>query len=314
MTTTATQKSPLSQLKKILYRTVSDDVNEEWYSWTFDVCLIVLITLTAVSITLESVNAYEVKYFRQFHSFEIFTITFFSIEYIIRIWTITEEPKYKHPLWGRLRYAISVKGLIDLLAILPFYLTFLPFDLRFLRLFRLLKIFKILKIVRYIKALHTIKQVFKVKREELWVSMSFVLIMLIVASTFMYYIESEAQPDKFASIPETMWWAAVTLTSVGYGDVYPITGLGKLFGGFISILGIALVGLPAAILAAGFVEELNTKQKPRQKIARNATVTIALSREEVEEIICEKMEEIYDIKKSSDVKWNNAGVTLILKG
>lgn len=148
-------------------------------------------------------------------------------------------------------------AIIDLLAILPFYLPFVGVDLRLLRMLRLLRIFRLFKIARYLKALNLMKRVFSKKKEELIIALIFTIFLLLIASTLMYYVENEVQPENFSSIPETMWWGIATLTTVGYGDIYPISGLGQILGGVIAIIGIGLFALPTGILAAGFSEELS---------------------------------------------------------
>jgi voltage-gated potassium channel len=145
--------------------------------------------------------------------------------------------------------------LVDLLAILPFYLPFLlPTDLIFLRAVRLMRLLRVLKLGRYSDAIQIFSQVVVRKKEQLVVAGFMVGILLIIASSLMYYFENEAQPDAFRSIPHAMWWAIITMTTVGYGDVYPITGMGRVLAAVIALLGIGMFAVPAGILSAGFVE------------------------------------------------------------
>ncbi len=185
---------------------------------------------------------------------ELFSITFFTIEYFLRIWVAPENKslkKHKHP---RLRYLITPFAVIDFMAILPFYLLLLfSFNLKFLLILRL---FRLLKLVRYFRALQIMVNVFKRKSQELLIAVFFTLTLLIFISFLMYYVEGPHQPDVFGSVPQTFWWGIITLTTVGYGDVVPITGWGKFFGGIIAILGIGIFALPAGILASGFSTEL----------------------------------------------------------
>lgn len=142
------------------------------------------------------------------------------------------------------------------MAILPFYLPlFMIYDLRFIRILRLLRLFRFFKLGRYLNASKVIGNVFRSKKEELVLSFVITFFLVIVASSVMYYAEHDAQPEKFSSIPETMWWSVATLTTVGYGDEYPITSLGKFLTACISILGIGMFALPAGILASGFSDE-----------------------------------------------------------
>lgn len=155
--------------------------------------------------------------------------------------------------------------LLDLFAFLPFYVPFLiKFDLRFLRIFRLFRLFRIFKLGRYSYALKTIGNVIKSKKEELLISLFVLFILLIFSSCLMYYIENEFQPDKFKNVFDAMWWSVATLTTVDYGDVYPVTYLEKLLGSFISLLGIGFFALPTGIIASGFAEEIRNKKKRKK--------------------------------------------------
>ncbi|MFL5788314.1 MAG: ion transporter [Flavisolibacter sp.] len=222
--------------------------------------IITLIILNTFAVILETVDWLYIKYKNWFIFFEVFSVTIFTIEYIIRVWTCTCIPKYSHPIKGRIKYILSPGALIDLIAILPFYLPLVyKFDLRFVRSLRLIRFIRFFKLSRYVHASRLIKEVFKLKKEELILSILLTIILIIVASSAMYFVEHDAQPDKFSSIPETMWWSVATLTTVGYGDIYPITVLGKTLTSVISILGIGMFALPAGILASGFSDQLKKK-------------------------------------------------------
>tara|TARA_B100000809_G_C14954968_1_gene465243 strand:- start:101 stop:622 length:522 start_codon:yes stop_codon:yes gene_type:complete len=158
---------------------------------------------------------------------------------------------------------LSTSGIIDLLAILPFYLPFiLPFDLRMLRLFRLLRV---LKLSRYSKSLKTISNVLKDTKSELVITIFIAFIFLILSSTLMYYFEHEAQPDKFANVGESLWWAVATLTTVGYGDIYPVTGLGKFMSGIIALIGIGFIALPTGIISSAFINRVQKNKDSENK-------------------------------------------------
>ena len=152
-------------------------------------------------------------------------------------------------------------ALVDLAAILPFYLPlFIKLDLRFVRALRLLRLFRIFKMGRYSSALQMLGRVVRAKKEEIFITALVLIMLLVVASGLMYYIEKDAQPKQFSSIPSAMWWGVATLTTVGYGDVYPVTAAGKILSAVIAILGIGLFALPTGILASGFIEELHKKE------------------------------------------------------
>lgn len=214
-----------------------------------------LIALSVTAVTLETVAPLSERYRNLFLGFEIFSVGVFTIEYGLRLWSITTVKKYSDPIFGRLRFATTAYMIIDLLAILPFFAGALLFDLRFLRALRLFRFGRVLKFSRYSSSLRTMGLVMNRKKPELIITFSATTILLFVSGSLMYFVEHQAQPEKFSNIPETLWWAVITLTTVGYGDVYPVTPLGKLLTGIIALLGIGLFALPASILASGFLEE-----------------------------------------------------------
>ncbi len=244
-------------MKKRIHHLLSVSSKTGDLSWFVDLLIITLIILSAVTIILESVESLRVRYEAAFRYFEIFSVAVFSLEYVLRVWSANVDRRYKKPITGNLKYALTPLAVIDLLAILPFYLPFTGIDLRLLRILRIFRLFRIFKIARYMGALSLILRVIRIKKEELVISLIFTLFLLLISSTLMYYVENEAQPENFSSIPGTMWWGIATLTTVGYGDVYPITMLGKFLGGMIAIIGIGLFALPTGILASGFSEELS---------------------------------------------------------
>jgi voltage-gated potassium channel len=172
------------------------------------------------------------------------------------------------PVSGRLKFVITPLALVDLFSFLPFYLTFLPIDLRFLRIFRLMALFRLFKIARYLHALDLFKRVIVERKEQLVLSFLFILFVLVIISFIMFYVENAAQPDKFSSIPSTMWWGIATLTTVGYGDMVPITDLGRFLGGIFAIAGVALLALPAGILSSGFFELLHVDREKEKEPAK----------------------------------------------
>jgi voltage-gated potassium channel len=228
---------------------------------SIELLLITLIFLNIIAIILESVKEINDEYGQFFHELEKFSIIIFTIEYGLRIWTAPENPKYPNRFSGRIRYALTTMSLIDLLSIIPFYLSlvlnFFPIDLRFIRIIRLIRLIRVLKIARYLKALNLIQAVLRERREQILLSLMFIIFLLIIVSTVMFYVEHDAQPELFSSIPATMWWGIETLTTVGYGDMIPQTTFGRILGGMIAILGIGLFALPAGILSSGLTEHLH---------------------------------------------------------
>lgn len=200
-----------------------------------------------------------------FTPFEVFSVIVFSAEYAGRILVCRMDPKYANRRYAPLRFVLSPMMLVDLAAILPFFLAFAALDLRFIRIIRLLRLFRLFKLNRYSESMQTLVEVLKAKVSDLAVSFFILFIVLIFASSLMYNAEYEAQPEVFSSIPASMWWGIITLTTIGYGDIYPVTVLGKVIGGLISILGIAVYAIPAGILASAFTDELRKKRQEKQK-------------------------------------------------
>lgn len=219
-----------------------------------DVFITLIIVVNIAVLVIDTVPDIPFYYKQQFFLLEVFTVIFFTVEYLLRIWIapVTEEySRFRRP---RLSFMLSFYGIVDLLAILPFYLNYLfGLNYYYLMVFRLFRIFKLF---RYFTALQLLGRVFKAKFQELMFALFFIVIMLIFVSFLMFYVENKAQPEVFRSIPETMWWGIITLTTVGYGDMHPITPIGKFLGGVIALMGIGLFALPAGILAGGFSSEL----------------------------------------------------------
>ncbi len=221
------------------------------------ICVIILVSVLAV--VLETVPSLDARWHRAFLLIEVATLTLFTLEYLIRLWVAVEDPRYRHPVRGRLRYALTPLALIDLLAIAPpLVLLSLGVDLRWVRLARLLRL---LRLTRFSPALGLLGSVLHAERKPLAVSFSVLLTILVFASAGIHLIEGDVQPEQFGSIPAAMWWAIATLTTVGYGDVTPVTPLGKVFAGVITLTGMGMVSLPAGIIASGFTEAVRARRE-----------------------------------------------------
>ena len=226
-----------------------------------DTTIITLIFLNVIAVVFGTVPVISDQILDQLDTFELISVVIFSIEYLLRLWACTSNARYRHPVTGRLKFIFSPIVLIDLLAIAPFYLPLLvPIDFRFFRAFRMFRLFKL---VRYSASMQTLGKVIRKSRGELLVTLFALFVLLVIASSLMYYVERDAQPDAFASIPAAMWWGIVTLTTVGYGDVYPITVMGKFLAMIIALMGIGLFALPAGILGSGFVDEIQNRKKEK---------------------------------------------------
>jgi voltage-gated potassium channel len=213
--------------------------NETRSGRIFDIFIQVLIISSLVAFTIETFPDNSPETNRLLNNFEIFCVVVFSVEYVLRIF-VAKKP---------LKYIFSFYGLVDLIAIFPFYITNV-FELTSLRVFRIFRIFRLFKLVRYNRALNRFSIAFNIIKEELILFLMLTLIFLYIASAGIYFFEREAQPEYFSSIIDSGWWAAVTLTTVGYGDVYPITGAGKIFTMFILLIGVGIITIPAGLLAS----------------------------------------------------------------
>jgi voltage-gated potassium channel len=252
-----------SRVWDLLEVTEDPETGATKWDWV-DVFLLVLILLSTLVVVLETEPGLYQQYSAFFIAFDIFTVAVFTVEYGVRMWACTADPRFSDPIRGRLRYAVSFYGVIDLLAVVPFYATLVfpvaLLDLRFLRVLRLMRFARVLKVGRYSEALDRLKAVFRAKRADLGVALVGVLVILVLASSVMFHVENAAQPEAFSSIPAAMWWGVSAMTTVGYGDIHPITPLGKLLAGGIQLLGIALFALPAGILAAGYEEDARRRR------------------------------------------------------
>ena len=224
-------------------------VGDSHWDKIINIFIIVLIILNVSAVMLETVPTIETdaslkKFFRDF---DLVSVIIFTIEYILRVWSSNHDPKYKGR-FGRLRYMVSPAALIDLIAILPFYVVAaLPFyahtnvgyDFRLVRILRLLRFFRLFRLTAYTKATRIVLNVFKSRANELMLAFILTSFLVIIASCLVYFAEHNAQPKVFTSIPDTIWWSVVTLTTVGYGDMIPITVAGKIFTVMILLSGVA---------------------------------------------------------------------------
>jgi len=250
-----------AQARRRTFELLEREIGTSRLDLAFDLFITTLIVTNVCAVMLETVVWIEEPWHSYFVGFELFSVAVFTLEYVLRLWSCTADPRYSEPVRGRLRYALSPLPLIDLLAVAPFYLEFVAFDLRFVRALRLFRLFRIFKLARYADSMRTLGRVLRSRREELLVTLFVVVVLLVFASSAMYYVEREAQPEQFSSIPASMWWGVATLTTVGYGDVYPVTPAGRLLGAAIAILGVGLFALPTGILASAFSEELQKKRR-----------------------------------------------------
>jgi voltage-gated potassium channel len=210
----------------------------------FDIFIQLLIVLSLATFSIETLPDLSTASLKLLHQLEFITVLIFSIEYVLRI--IVSEKS--------LKYIFSFYGLVDIFAILPFYLSTGGLDLRIVRSFRLMRLFRIFKLTRYSEAMKRFRDAFTQAKEELVLFFSITLIILYLSSVGIYYFEHTAQPEVFKSIFHSLWWAVSTLTTVGYGDIYPVTVGGKLFTFVILMIGLGVVAVPAGILASALTK------------------------------------------------------------
>ena len=251
----------MNRIQRRIYELLEVAHPDDTASRVTDLFLFVLIALNVVAVIIETVESVATRYATAFHYFEMFSVAVFTVEYVLRLWTCVADRRYARPLTGRLRFAGSWHAIVDVLAILPFYLPMiLPIDLRVIRALRFFRLLRFLKLSRYSESMRIFGKVLRSERSELMVALFVAGVLLVLGSSFLYLVEHEAQPDVFSSIPAAMWWGVATLTTVGYGDVYPITPLGRFLGAIVAVMGIGMFALPAGILASGFAREMGKRR------------------------------------------------------
>lgn len=275
-------------LRRRWYELLETSREEDTVSRIVDIFLVLLICLNIMAVILESVDSYKAEFYDYFNYFERFSVAVFTIEYFLRLWSIVEKHSLNQNINNtshfkqRIRYIFSPMAIVDLLSILPFYLIyFFQIDLRFLRVLRILRIFKL---TRYSESMTTLLTVLRRESDTLSAAFFVLLVIMTLAASGVYLVENKVQPEVFKSIPDAMWWAVVTLTTVGYGDVTPITPLGKLLAATIMIAGVGLVALPAGILASSFSENLDRNKSLMTKRLEQALADGIIDENEQESI------------------------------
>jgi len=255
----------MKELKQNIYYLIDGEKGNHKSDAYVDIFISILIILNVVAVFFESYENLEQQYKTILYGFELFSIVIFTTEYLLRIWTA--ELKYTTVSSGKakLKFIFSAYGLIDLVAILPFFLPLLfKVDLRILRSLRLIRLLRIFKLGRHSSSLKLIGGVLKDVKYDLAVTTFVVIILLVISSTLMFYLESDSQPEAFSNIGQSLWWAVATLTTVGYGDIYPITTGGKILSGVIALLGVGIVALPTGIISSAFVEKIQERKKGKE--------------------------------------------------
>lgn len=252
----------MENIKEKIYEVLHGDEDNEF--WHFiDIFIVILIFINIGTLIAETFSLSEnIRIYLSY--IETFSVIVFTSEYILRLWTADLIHPYMKPIKARLMYFFRFMSLVDLLAILPFFISLLPGYLKVLRGLRILRLVRLFKINRYTKSLTRIGNVIKRKSTDLLSSLLVVFLIMIIASVLMYNIENAEQPDKFNNAFSALWWSVSTFTTVGYGDICPTTTLGRILASVIAILGIGLVAVPTGIISSGFMEEAHEGDKSRK--------------------------------------------------
>ncbi len=251
------------QVKGRVHALLDGQVHDDRVAGLVQLFLAFIIVLNTVAIVLFTIPSVNEHYASLLNPLINICLLIFTFEYLLRIWSCTVSRTIRGKISDRVRYAMHLYLLIDLISILP---VFFPFIIHrhqtIIRVFRLLSIFKLGRYSRYSRSLAQIKRVLIRKREIFAIMLFFLIFVVLFSATILYLIENPVQPDKFSSIPAAMWWSVMTVTTVGYGDIYPITPLGKLIASLFTVAGVLVLALPSAILATGFIEEKSRRSEP----------------------------------------------------
>lgn len=240
---------------------ILEGVTNDKTTKAFQIFIVSLISVNVLVVIIETEESVLDEYGYLFTPFEVFSIIIFTGEYVSRLVVCKLNPKYQNSKFGIIRFVFTPMMLVDLAAILPFFLPFVVADTRIIRIIRLLRLFRLFKLARYSDPMKTLGDAVKAKSGDLAVAFFILFIVLIFASSLMYYAENEAQPEIFSSIPSSMWWGVITLTTIGYGDTYPVTVVGKIIGAGVAVIGIAVYAIPTGIMASAFTEQLRRKKE-----------------------------------------------------
>lgn len=257
-------RTMVATLRRRLYEVLERARDDDPLSAAVDIVIICAIVINAVAIVVETLPWVTPGLARALRGLEVASVALFTVEYLLRLWTARYRRPAQGGVVGALRFAVSPAGLIDLIAVIPFYLPLIGVDLRIVRVLRIARFLRLLKLSRYMRTVSLFGKVLRERRDELVITVMMTTLLLLIASVLMYYLEGDAQSDKFPNILSSLWWAVVTLTTIGYGDVVPVTGWGRLLSGLVAVMGIGLVAVPTGIVSSGFIEELAKRRNARR--------------------------------------------------
>jgi voltage-gated potassium channel len=259
------------RVKKSVYDTVVNEESKTLAHRIFYSFITILILFNIVLVAVSTIPDISTKYYIFIVGFDLFVIFVFTIEYALRIWSCNIDKRFAGR-FGRLKYARQPIILVDLLAILPFYVVyFSPLDNRYAIIGRLLRLVRIFRFGFFSRAITVLRIAIKKKAKELLVTIIFISILVVFCAYLIYYSENRAQPEVFSSIPRSIYWAFVTLSTVGYGDMTPITPFGRFFTAIVSFLGVGIIAIPAGIISSGMVEILKKKKSAEENIDKKSS-------------------------------------------
>lgn len=244
---------------KSLYLAIEEE-NKSTLSQMLQVFIYMVIFINLISLSLDTVKTLHDKYSDIFSTIEIATVSIFILELTIRYIIVGQNQKFSG-ITGRIKYTLQIFTIIDILSIIPFFLTGLGINMTFLRILRFLRIFKLFRNKKSSSFERALKRVFILEKENIIAAYLAIFTLLVLLTIAVYFIENKAQPDVFSSIPETLWWAMVTLSTIGYGDMYPITISGRIITTIISMIGIAFYAIPGSLFTAALIEEMKNNKK-----------------------------------------------------
>ncbi len=258
-----TSRTLLMDIKERVHQILEVDESGDNLSQAVDTLLMLLIVTNVAALVISTDQRIYSYAPRFFFYFEAVSFGIFGVEYLLRLWACTADPDFSHPITGRIRFALHPLMLADGVAVVSYYVLLLipptlGLDLGAFRALRLVG--RMARLARYSPGLQALGTAVAARKDELLAVVSVLGVLLVLASSLMYFVERTAQPDKFSSIPETMWWSIITVTTVGYGDVAPVTPVGRLLAGMIALLGIGIFALPAGILGSSFMEQVNRRR------------------------------------------------------
>ena len=251
----------MNNLKRRIYETVMEPPEGYLLGEAVTSGILALIAINVIVGMFETVQPLHDAHPQFFYWVELISVGVFTVEYVLRVSSCTADPKYANSFRGRIKFILSPMAIIDLLAIAPFYLSaFFPVDLRFIRILRLFRLLRLFRASNLADSFEDLVVVVRSKQKELGISTAMLLLVVVVSANMMYLVEHTEPNSLFTSVPTSMWWAMMTITTIGYGDMYPTTDLGRVIGSFVGFLGICVFALPVGILGSGFTDYMKAKK------------------------------------------------------